>query len=86
MRGQIQAREASEIPRPLCSPTVIDYVSWPSIEAFDDLRWRRTREGPGCIVVNGLLIVDRLCPACAAKRLEQPGPRFTGPSGASPRG
>ena len=74
MRGQIHAPEVGETRRCECTPTIVEYVSWPSIEAYHDLGWRRMREGPGCIVVNGLLISDPLCPACNARRRSQSAP------------
>lgn len=46
----------------------VEYCAWPSIEAFQELAYQRMREGPGCVQVNGLLIRDPMCPACAAAR------------------
>lgn len=42
----------------------VTFPVFPSIEAYHELALHRTREGPGCIRVNNLLIADPFCPIC----------------------
>lgn len=57
----------------------VTFPVFPSIEGYHELALHRTREGPGCIRVNGLLIVDPFCPICRRQLLEQLVPRASGP-------